>query len=123
MTLPQSTVDRIRKEAEEKYPFAGTGPADEQWNGYNELTKFERDAFIAGATAEAEREEWISVKERLPEDYVTVLTWCPFIRDYLVQYHTPTYSQWSELEPATHWQPLPSPPVEKEGEKLKEGKE
>lgn len=59
--------------------------------------------------------EWISVKDRLPEDGELVVTYsdlnkrvssCECLKSYVTQYGN--YSK------VTHWMPLPAPPTEKE---------
>jgi hypothetical protein len=59
--------------------------------------------------------EWISVKDRLPEDGDVVVTYsvpnrrishCECLKSYVTQ-----YGNYAEI---THWMPLPAPPNEKE---------
>jgi hypothetical protein len=62
-------------------------------------------------------EEWISVKERLPEEDVEVISWPNWESNPSVSsaFYIP---QWSEkwrcaeymTRTVTHWQPLPEPP-------------
>lgn len=59
------------------------------------------------------KEEWISVKERLPIPYESILVYDPSFKEpYWVDYFTgTTYGNCNNMPPTvTHWQPLPSPP-------------
>ena len=58
--------------------------------------------------------EWISVKEKLPEPFVDVLTF-DSMGFYAMDYVN-TMGEWdsgeSEANPVTHWAKLPEPPKE-----------
>ena len=62
---------------------------------------------------------WISVKDRLPENYVEVLAWgqtaerFPFCSVAEIDGSGVWNSAGYELDTITHWQPLPEPPVTK----------
>ncbi len=55
--------------------------------------------------------EWISVNDRMPEDYETVIGWEPRTGVRLVQ------NVFDDMEDVTHWMPLPNAPTETEDEK------
>lgn len=72
--------------------------------------------------------EWISVKDRLPDDYVPVLVYVKHIDgkrtvvlvDHIISY-TNGCKTWAEIDKtwkysATHWMPLPEPPKEGGGD-------
>ena len=74
-----------------------------------------RAFYEEGYRAAMRRSEWISVKERLPEDKEPVLIW---VYDaYEIGWYRTDIKRWeSELEKnygcyVTHWMPLPQPPV------------
>lgn len=59
--------------------------------------------------------EWISVKERLPEEGETVLTYHhPYIETAEIMWWEGSSPHWMNGSnpsfEATHWQPLPEPP-------------
>ena len=60
--------------------------------------------------------DWISTKDRLPEDMDYVLTWGPE-RHRIGFYHPDSElwrlaDRWASREMVTHWTPLPEPPSE-----------
>lgn len=65
--------------------------------------------------------EWISVKDRLPEKFVSVLGYVPNLKSYQVvhecflgshgDWYTPMAYEEKEIM-VTHWMPLPEPPEE-----------
>ena len=70
--------------------------------------------------------EWISVNDRLPEDYVPVLAYVKhidgkravFLVDHVIDY-TNGCKTWAETDTSwkycvSHWMPLPEPPKEVE---------
>lgn len=66
--------------------------------------------------------EWISVKERLPENGVKVLVYSAENKnDYEIGAYSDTYSGFFVrqfcYENITHWMPLPRTPKERGGEK------
>lgn len=56
-----------------------------------------------------ERDRWISVEERLPEEDKTVLTWGKQGVILLDWRHD---NKWCCFGEVTHWMPLPEPPKE-----------
>lgn len=58
--------------------------------------------------------EWISVKDRLPEDDDIVLTYHPLAKDTDIE--ITTLKGWS-INPTiiSHWMPLPEPPEVEDG--------
>ncbi len=57
--------------------------------------------------------KWISVEDRLPEDYQDVLVWEEHAgRDYVLSWYAPFCGWWKETPDVTHWMPLPDPPGE-----------
>ena len=64
-----------------------------------------------------ERDRWISVEERLPEEKHAVLVWQPqYLNSYVV---TLSEGEWyvfggygTKVFGVTHWKPLPEPPKE-----------
>jgi len=60
--------------------------------------------------------KWISVKDRLPEQELSVLVYSPFVEDcvdkaYLYNDVWYDISQSDDIPNVTHWQPLPEPPI------------
>ncbi len=55
--------------------------------------------------------EWISVNDRMPEEYETVIGWEPRTGVRLVQ------NVFDDMEDVTHWIPLPGAPTETEDTK------
>lgn len=78
-----------------------------------------KQAVDVAFTALREQSEWISVEERLPDPFVSVLGYCPD-EDPLPTVHEcylSGYGQWCSaqvygMEKVTHWMPLPEPPEE-----------
>ena len=76
-----------------------------------------RIAFLAGYQA---AQQWISVKDRLPEDDVdVVIGWFqktasnkPFWTVDAAQLTNKVFSGWRVYPEVTHWMPLPAPPKE-----------
>lgn len=70
-------------------------------------------------------DEWISVDERLPDDYEEVLIWYTYVRHgdfdddyttYAIAYYVHGYERWFGVDPLgtypriKYWMPLPKPP-------------
>ena len=67
------------------------------------------------------KQEWISVEERLPEEFETVLVFCDTgVRTFqcVSEMIEPNGKRWSAVCGflVTHWMPLPMPPKGDEGE-------
>ena len=84
-----------------------------------------------GNMSNQEAERWISVKDRLPEPEVSVLTYSPHglsvqwrefmseIDDYAWRMMLPNPLAIGGINPITHWMPLPaSPKADAGGEKV-----
>jgi hypothetical protein len=58
--------------------------------------------------------DWISVKDRLPEPWVTVLLWDgdEMVSGYVVDNGDLIEHRWGQVFQATHWMNLPEPPGE-----------
>lgn len=76
------------------------------------------DSIPAADVRPVVRGEWISVKERLPDDWVDVLT-VSTRGNFHVLYHAATFEHpfgigedHPRYWPVTHWMPLPEPPEE-----------
>lgn len=57
-----------------------------------------------------ERQEWVSVEERLPEIGIEVLSYCPehgIMTEFMCRFDGEVV--W-DVRDATHWMPLPEPP-------------
>ena len=98
--------ERIKREAEQ---YAAKSK-------YGIHYQTEKIAYIAGTTAERERERWIPVSERLPEnnEYVLCLTQLGRVIENSYMHHTDQDVEWFKRS-FTHWLPksvLPSPPKE-----------
>lgn len=82
---------------------------------YGDVSKY-YDA-ICLAIAALERDRWISVEERLPEEKRAVLVWQPqYLNSYVV---TLSEGEWfvfggygTRVFGVTHWRPIPEPPKE-----------
>ena len=64
----------------------------------------------------SEQTNWISVKDRLPEEDVRVLVWLNTNRSYTkIDTDRRFEGKWVRwVSDVTHWMPLPAPPTEKE---------
>ena len=65
--------------------------------------------------------EWISVKDRLPPEYVKVMCYLEdgdYTVGYLFDKEENEWNLQSDVGTVTHWMPLPEPPVEKTKEEL-----
>jgi hypothetical protein len=68
--------------------------------------------------------DWISVKERLPQDRYSVLVYCPDNKCAFTAYYDDSVGKWVHFgglpdevyRPVSHWMPLPEPPKEGGGE-------
>ena len=69
----------------------------------------ENRALYDSALDNLERDRWISVEERLPEEDKTVLTWGKQGVILLDWRHD---NKWCCFGEVTHWMPLPEPPKE-----------
>ena len=91
----------------------------EYYHGFGTEKQWKADVDEAcrlGASALRERQEWISVKDRLPEDYIKVLT-CDARDNVHIFYHFHQYESPFGIDASdqryyevTHWMPLPEPP-------------
>lgn len=85
------------------------------------LTREEAEAALGGGEAMS---KWISVKDRLPDTFVSVLVHMPgekplpAVHEGYLRPDGKWYSAFYEREPdeVTHWLPLPEPPEEEEHE-------
>ncbi|MBR5202681.1 MAG: DUF551 domain-containing protein [Clostridia bacterium] len=62
--------------------------------------------------------EWISVKDRLPEEGIDVLVYDDDTDMFFIAWYDETLDKWlnadnGRLFGVTHWMPLPNPPKEK----------
>lgn len=59
-------------------------------------------------------QQWIPVKDRLPEDEKPVLVVTKYRRQFVSRYNHRFSGRWqcATNVPITHWMPLPEPPVE-----------
>ena len=91
--------------------------------GVCDMTDLEMDLVIANAEIKRLKAlipEWISVKERLPQEFVSVLVYMPeerplpTVHEGYVTNQGKWYAHFFEREPfeVTHWMPLPEPPNE-----------
>lgn len=80
-----------------------------------------RDAYLAGLAAGRKEREWVSVKERLPEDGITVMVWHDTLEhEFAYVDSDELFRAWydvlgNEIEAfpnITHWMPLPDVPKE-----------
>lgn len=68
------------------------------------------------------KEEWISVKDRLPQAKETVLAYEAAFDSMSMAYRLPNTEEWIDtgnyyaLDAVTHWMPLPKPPKETNNE-------
>ena len=78
------------------------------------------DALGMAIAALREQPQWISVEDRLPEAFVSVLVYMPeerplpTVHEGYVTNNGKWYAHFFEREPfeVTHWMPLPEPPEE-----------
>lgn len=83
---------------------------------YEDDSPYNRQAYYL-AIAALERDRWISVEERLPEEKRAVLVWQPqYLNSYVV---TLSEGEWfvfggygTRVFGVTHWRPIPEPPKE-----------
>ena len=60
--------------------------------------------------------EWISIDDRLPEEFITCLVFCDGffeVAEYNKHFKTwinVLYSEITNIDNVTHWMPLPEPP-------------
>lgn len=65
-------------------------------------------------------DNWISVKDRLPNEWVSVLGYMtdagefPPVRECYLVGKNFLFPALQEFHPVSHWQPLPEPPKERE---------
>ena len=78
------------------------------------------EAYNMAIAALREQPQWISVEDRLPEAFVSVLVYMPeerplpTVHEGYVTNNGKWYAHFFEREPfeVTHWMPLPEPPEE-----------
>jgi len=82
------------------------------------LSKQQREAMIESAilsasknTVSNEGDKWVSVNDRLPEAYETIISYNIHTDEVSTDY-IDDEKRWDVLNP-THWMPLPQPPKEK----------
>lgn len=63
--------------------------------------------------------EWISVEDRLPKQWETVLVFCDGIRSTDFISSTGRWYEHIDHDSVTHWMPLPNPPKGEDDEKQK----
>lgn len=88
-----------------------------KWGGQIGLYGYMADRLIADGWA---KQEWISVEDRLPEPFVSVLVQMPgeqpfpTVREGFISSDGVWQSAMFRREPGevTHWQPMPQPPKE-----------
>ena len=77
----------------------------------------ENDQLTADSTDERQDDKWIPVSERLPDNWMSVLTIdrSKSTRDMMTAFYNPETSLWSTHFSCdlwvTHWMPLPEPPI------------
>ena len=79
----------------------------------------ERIHFIDGAKWADSHPAWVSVEERMPEENEEVLAYNAENEEVIAcDYHHKMFHCWPEAfnESISHWMPLPTKPVNKEGE-------
>ena len=81
-------------------------------SGYEEAI----DDVVDTPTVEAKQVEWISVKDRLPEDEGYAFAWEPNLKRIIISRYNKKDKYWWNDEYffvfPTHWMPLPEPPEE-----------
>lgn len=128
MTIPTEVLDRIREEArrdaEAQYPAAwGPSPGGMSVDHNHVPRKVHAACYERLKVAEWERERWIPVEERLPEEKVNVLVAGFAYNDPKRGYWQAIGARWDnrwaedaedvaywQRHPVTHWKPLPQGP-------------
>ena len=128
----EQLLQEARKEAEKVYPFKS------DWSSHNNTIDFNQDrrlAYVQGYIANAKKreseavelndiiisasqntesnegEKWVSVDDRLPEAYETIISYNIHTDEVSTDY-IDDEKRWDVLNP-THWMPLPQAPKEK----------
>ena len=113
------TNEEIAQLAQDTYPVLSSLDWENIHNNYN---RYKFEGFVTGYTQAQEADNWVSVKDRLPEHSLSVLVWV--IGKSIYPHHTTAIHlkdniwsisgiQW-DSSCVTHWQPMPSKPKEVE---------